>query len=597
MKTNVININDVKKAANASGKKKKERCDCPSCEVKRVNAVTNLSGAMLKKIFIGGYNLLDKNKEAIDNLNVFPVPDGDTGHNMALTMKSVVKEIDGIVGGNITELAEGISKGALKGARGNSGVITSQILKGMASVFGKSNGKSSGKISTKTFALAMTEGAKVAYSAVTVPKEGTILTIIRVMAEEAEKIAKVKTNFLDFFASVIEEGERILAKTPDMLPVLKKAGVVDAGGRGIITIFRGFLAVMHGKEEAVKLCFDADSAVIKDTAEEVAEIENLDDIEFAYCTEFFITSIKKTTMMSDIDAFREKLMSIGDSAICVGDLNMVKVHVHTNEPNIALGEALRLGEVSKIKIENMLEQNRELRASRNIVDKEQGIVAVSNGEGLNNLFKELGVDFIIKGGQTMNPSSQEIATAADRVHAKNVFIFPNNKNIILSAMNAQSLTDKHIIVIPTKTINEGVASIINFSSEATVEENTSNFIASSSFVKSASVTYAVRDTKMDKIDIKQGDIIGLDDKSIVVKGKSVSETTVNLVSSLINETIHSPNQTLKNGIETVTLFFGEGVKQNNANEVIEKLQKKFPNIEFSSLDGGQSVYYYLISLE
>ncbi|MDR1917461.1 MAG: DAK2 domain-containing protein [Christensenellaceae bacterium] len=559
-------------------------------------AIKTLSGANLKKIFIGGYNLLDKNKAFIDALNVFPVPDGDTGLNMSLTLKSVLKEIENVATSNIPELTTGIERGALKGARGNSGVITSQILKGMMFVLGKVG---DAKITTKVFATAIKEGARVAYSAVTVPKEGTILTVIRVMGSEAEKIAKGTGDFIEFFQKVIIAGEEILAKTPEMLPVLKKAGVVDAGGRGIITVFRGFLATLEGTGE-VELKFDNDTAVFRDTADEIADIEDISEIEFAYCTEFFVVNMKKTTTMASIDAFREKLVTIGDSVICVGDLIMVKVHIHTNTPNIALGYALDIGEITKIKIENMLEQNRELRASRNIEDKAQGIVVVANGEGINSLFKELGVDFIIKGGQTMNPSAQEIATAVDRVHAKTVFVFPNNKNIVLAAMNAQSLTDKTIVVIPTKSINEGISAVITFATECSVEENTQNFIAATNSVVSASVTYAVRSTKIDNLDIKEGDIIGLDDKTILAKGKTPNEVVEKLVTKLIqrNEAAAAGGaHPMRDSFSSVTLFYGEGIKESQANALANKLQSKFQNCEVTAIDGGQSVYYYLISLE
>ncbi len=553
-------------------------------EVKKETGIKSLTGTNLKKMFIGGYNLLNNNKDFIDSLNVFPVPDGDTGLNMSLTMKSVIKEVENINPANVIELTEGIARGALKGARGNSGVITSQILKGMMSVFSKGNNNN--RITTKIFASAMEEGAKTAYSAVTVPKEGTILTVIRVMGEESVKIARGTTDFIEFLEKVIDAGEDILAKTPDMLPVLKKAGVVDAGGRGIIAIFMGFLSILQGNSEMLELKLENDMNIIKDTADEVAEIEDISDIEFAYCTEFFVVNMKKTTTVASIDNFRVKLMELGDSVICVGDLNMVKVHVHTNTPNIALGLALGLGEITKIKIENMLEQNRELRNRRNLTDKEQGIVAIANGEGICNLFKELGVDFIIKGGQTMNPSAEEIASACDRVHAKTVFVFPNNKNIILAAMNAQSLTNKNIVVIPSKSMNEGISAIINFSPDMSVEENTESFVATIEMVLSASVTYAIRNTKIDNLEINQGDIIGLDEKSIITKGKKPEEVAIKLCEKLVKESTGC-----------ITLFFGDTVKEADAEAVAEKLRNKYDTIDVSCIDGGQSIYYYLISIE
>lgn len=552
--------------------------------VTKTAAITTLNGNTLKKMFIGAYNLLDKNKNIINSLNVFPVPDGDTGLNMSLTMRSAINEVANINASNVVELADGLALGALKGARGNSGVITSQILKGMMSVFNKGNNDS--KITTRIFASAMSAGAKTAYSAVTLPKEGTILTVIRVMAEEAEKIARNTNDFIVFLQKVIDAGEEILAKTPEMLPVLKKAGVVDAGGRGVITIFMGLLATLEGNLEIVELKNDKDMAVFRDTADEVAEIDDISEIEFAYCTEFFVIKMKKTTTLASIDKFRVKLMEIGDSVICVGDLNMVKVHVHTNTPNLALQYALELGEITKIKIENMLEQNRELRSSRNIQDKEQGLVMVASGEGLCTLLRDLGVDFVIKGGQTSNPSAEEIATACDRVHAKNIFVFPNNKNIVLSAMNAQSLTKKNIVIVPTGSVCEGVAAAIAFAPEASVEENTQTFLSTIKAVTSASVTYAVRDTKMNNLDIKKGDIIGLDAKKILTKGKNPGEVALKLCEKLVQESTGS-----------ITLYYGIDVKEADANSVSEKIQNKFPTTDVTVVNGGQGIYYYLIALE
>lgn len=576
VKKTTTNARSKKSTSKTTTKKVK-----PVADTGAKTPILTVSGNVLKRMFLGAYNLLDKNKEYINSMNVFPVPDGDTGLNMSLTFRSAVAEVENIGGGNIVELTEGIARGALKGARGNSGVITSQILKGMMSVIGKS-----GKITTRVFAAAMTEGAKTAYAAVTLPKEGTILTVIRVMAEEAEKIAKNTTDFVEFLQKVIDAGEVILAKTPDMLPVLKKAGVVDSGGRGIITIFMGLLATLEGNLEVKELKNDNDTQVFRDTADEVAEIEDISEIEFAYCTEFFVVNIKKTTTMASIDKFRMRLMELGDSVICVGDLTMVKVHVHTNTPNLALGAALELGEITKIKIENMLEQNRELRNNRNIPDKEQGMVQVATGEGICSLLRDLGVDFVIKGGQTSNPSAEEIATACDRVHAKTVFVFPNNKNITLAAMNAQSLTDKNIVIIPTKSVCEGISAAIAFSPDASVDENTQTFLQTMKNVVSASVTYAVRDTKMDNLDIKKGDVIGLDEKAIIAKGKNPNEVAMKLCELLYNDSMGS-----------ITIYYGEDMKESDAQAVAEKIQNKFPMVDVTVVNGGQNIYYYVLALE
>jgi len=548
----------------------------------------NLNGANLRKIFVGGYSLLDKNKAAVDALNVFPVPDGDTGINMTLTLKSVIKELDIVSSNEVSAIGEAIARGALKGARGNSGVILSQILKGMMTVASASSGRGedTGGITTKAFAAAMDTGSKVAYKAVTVPKEGTILTVIRYMADEAAKIARKNDDFENFFEQVIRCGEEILAQTPDMLPVLKKAGVVDAGGRGLIVMFSGFLAALKG-DDNVEIDFEKDS--VKTDNGDMSHLGDegaLAEIEFAYCTEFNITHMYKTTTIANIDSLRDKLMRMGDSVVCVGDLKMVKAHVHTNHPGEAITAALNLGEIVDLKIENMLEQNRELRKSLNIQEKETGLVAVAVGDGIINVFKDLGVDYVIRGGQTMNPSADDIAEAVRRVHAKNVFIFPNNKNIVLAAKHAQALVDKNVIVIPTKSVNEGISACISYNPEAAVEENTEQFLEAMSMVKSGAVTYAVRNTKMDRFEIKQGEIIGLDDKKILAKGKTPAATAITLVEKMMNE-----------DIVNVTLFFGAGVKEKDAHALQDKLAAKYPNCEINTVNGGQPVYYYLISLE
>ncbi len=581
-KTTVKKTTSTKSTTKSVSKTSKTAKATTTSDAKK--PILTISGGVLKRMFLGAYNLLDKNKEYINSMNVFPVPDGDTGLNMSLTMRSAVAEVENVSGSNLVELTSGIARGALKGARGNSGVITSQILKGMMTIFGKNNGNN--QITTRVFAEAMTEGAKTAYAAVTLPKEGTILTVIRVMAEESEKIARNTSDFISFLQKVIDAGEVILAKTPEMLPVLKKAGVVDSGGRGIITIFMGLLATLEGNLELKELKNDNDTMVFRDTADEVAEIEDISQIEFAYCTEFFVVNIKKTTTMASIDKFRVRLMELGDSVICVGDLTMVKVHVHTNTPNLALGAALELGEITKIKIENMLEQNRELRNNRNIPDKEQGMVQVATGEGICNLLRDLGVDFVIKGGQTSNPSAEEIATACDRVHAKTVFVFPNNKNITLAAMNAQSLTKKNIVIIPTKSVCEGISAAIAFSPDASVDENTQTFLATMENVVSASVTYAVRDTKMDNLDIKKGDTIGLDEKAIIAKGKNPNEVAMKLCEILYKDSMGS-----------ITIYYGEDVKESDAESVAEKIQNKFPMVDVTVVNGGQNIYYYVIALE
>ena len=543
--------------------------------------IKTITGATFRKMIVAGASLLEQNKKYVDSLNVFPVPDGDTGTNMFLTMKSAVNELSHCIDNNVTALSEAFAKGALKGARGNSGVITSQIFKGFCSETKKVN-----EITTKTFAKAMQEGANIAYKAVTKPKEGTILTVIRVMAENAVNVAKKVDDFEVFLKSVLQTGEEILKQTPEMLPVLKKAGVVDAGGRGIIIIFTGFYKLLMGEED-FEISFD-DEQKTQTVDDVIADITNLGDIQYGYCTEYMIIHMNKKTTEADIDKLREKLMQIGDSVICIGDLNLVKVHVHSNEPNKAIGYALELGEIYNIKIENMREQNRELKKKANVMEvtKELGMIAVAPGDGLSAIFKDLNVDEIIVGGQTMNPSSADIAAAADKVPARNVFVFPNNKNIILAAQQANDLTNKNLIIIPTKSVPEGISASIAFNPDASVEENTEAMNEAIKSVKSASVTYAVRDTHVDGFDLAVGEIIGLDDKAILAKGKLVSQTTEELVSKLMTDDIMN-----------VTLFYGEDIREQEANELAQKLAQKYPECEITSAYGGQPVYYYLISLE
>lgn len=539
-----------------------------------------LTGSMLRKMITASAGLLEKNKKMVDALNVFPVPDGDTGTNMFLTLKSSVNEVNNCVNNNIENLCEAYAKGALRGARGNSGVITSQIIKGICSVLCKSS-----NITTKVFAKAVVEGAKVAYQAVTKPKEGTILTVVKHMGDKATEIAKKTSDFEEFFPQLLQEGEYILNQTPEMLPVLKKAGVVDAGGRGLVIIFTGYYRALMGDED-IELSFE--ETIIPTEEEVVANLNDLAEIEFGYCTEFMIINLHKKTTTADIDKLREKLMNIGDSVICIGDLFQVKVHVHTNEPNKAIGYALSLGEIYNIKIENMMEQNRELKKKLAQTEdlEEFGMVAVAPGKGISDLFKQLTINETIEGGQTMNPSADDIAKAVDKVKAKNVFVFPNNKNIVLAAEQAKGLTNKNLIVIPTKSVPEGVAATLAFNPDSDIKENTEIMTSAISNVKSGSVTYAVRDTHVDGFDLTTGEIIGLDDKTILSKGILVSTTCENLIEKMIN-----PN------IVNITLYYGEDVREEEANSLCEKLAQKYPNCEINVLYGGQPVYYYLVALE
>lgn len=554
----------------------------------------SISSTVLRKMIVVGAKVLEENKSIVDSLNVFPVPDGDTGTNMSLTINSAVKELNNVNDNSWTALADAISRGALKGARGNSGVILSQILKGMSMEFAKVDTE----LTSKSFAKALTHGAEVAYKAVSSPKEGTILTVIRCMAEAAERISKRVADLEKFFEEVLNEGEITLQQTPELLPVLKKAGVVDAGGRGLMVVMTGMYKAFIGQEDAEVNVADMDNVgtangdihdQISHDHEFLADIEHLGDIEFGYCTEFMITHMKMKTTESDIDRLREKLFELGDSLVCVGDLELVKVHVHTNEPNIALGYALELGELINMKIDNMREQNREIKKARQQAEKNQkefGMVAVAPGEGIADVFRDIMVDSIIEGGQTMNPSANDIARACDSVLAKNIFVFPNNKNIILAAEQAKDLSKKKLHVIPTRSVAEGISSALAFNPDSTLEENIDNMVNSKESVISASVTHAVRNTSIDGFDLKKGDIIGLDEHAILAKGTLVNETTLNLIDSLKND-----------DISNITLFYGSDVKEEEADALREAVEKRYPECDVIVINGKQPVYYYIISME
>ena len=545
-----------------------------------------ITGAMLRKMVISGANYLEENKEYVNSLNVFPVPDGDTGTNMSLTMKSSVKELNMCTTNDMETVCDAISKGALKGARGNSGVILSQIMKGFTSYF--TNLK---EIKAIDFANALIEGANVAYKAVTKPKEGTILTVIRAMADSSVKLAKKEADMASFLKAVLDVGEEALSMTPELLPVLKKAGVVDAGGRGLLVIFNGFLKIVSGDESDLKLQADTDrvgdGAVVSDGNAELIDYNSLADIEFAYCTEFFIININKKTTVADIDKLRETLMTLGDSVICIGDLNLIKVHVHTNQPGVALTHALKLGELNGLKIENMLEQFRALKVKSEPEQlKKIGVVAVCAGEGLANIFKDLNVDYVIEGGQTMNPSAEDIAKACDQVYAENVFVLPNNKNIVLAAELANDLSKRNIFVIPTASVPQGITAAIAINPELSVEENRANVDEMVQNVISGSVTYAVKTTSIDGFKLKEGDIIGLGDKKIVAKGNNVNQTTEDTIEKLMTE-----------DVSTISLFYGSDVSPVDAGALVDTLKAKYPDLEIDIHEGGQPLYYYLISLE
>ena len=544
-----------------------------------------INSTEFRKMILVGAKQLEINRAKVDALNVFPVPDGDTGTNMSLTMQSCVKEMTACPSSAFSEVCDSISRGALKGARGNSGVILSQILKGICSVVRKQEKE----VDTKTFAKALEAGTKVAYGAVSAPKEGTILTVIRMMSEASGKIAAKKKNFEDFLTDVIAEGERALALTPELLPVLKKAGVVDSGGVGLMTIVKGFLAALTGEEIAENITMgevsDGDESEFGDN--DAILSMDIGDIQYAYCTEFFIINLKKSTTLSAIDRLREKLMTLGDSVICIGDLELVKVHVHTNQPGKALTYALELGELDRPKIENMLEQNRQLKAKLEAERKEMGMLAICTGSGLSDIFKDLGVDRIIEGGQTMNPSASDIADAAKKINAEHIFVFPNNKNIILAAEQAKNLVEnKKLHVIPTKNVPQGFAAALEFNPEVSALENKTNMIHALDNVKVGQVTYAVRNTSLNGFSIKEGDIIGLDDKKILAKSHSLEETVLKLISKM-KEDFH----------QVITLYYGEDVKEEEAEALSATIAENYPDCDVDFHNGGQSVYYYIISME
>ena len=540
---------------------------------------TIINGSTLRTMIITASRLLEINRVNVDALNVFPVPDGDTGTNMSLTIQSAVKELANCRTNKMDDVCEAISKGALRGARGNSGVILSQIIRGICTVLKKDE-----EVDTKTFAKALVSGAEVAYGAVSMPKEGTILTVIRMMAEFASSSRAKQKDFELFLPEVIKAGNDAVELTPTLLPVLQKAGVVDAGGKGLMIVFEGMLKALLG--EMVESVEPVSQAVSSETAMEHADIMSLGSIEFAYCTEFFIINLKKKTTLADIERFREFLMTIGDSVIAVGDLDFVKVHVHTNKPGVALTKALELGELDRLKIENMLEQNRALMKKYEAEKKPMGMMAVSAGDGITSIFKDLMVDAIVEGGQTLNPSANDIANAVSRINAENVFVFPNNKNIILAAEQAKSLVEnKKIHVIPTKNIPQGFAAALAFNPELPADENKANMIHALDSVTVGQVTYAVRNTKMDGFELKVGDIMGLDSKKILSIGKDISEVTFDLI------------EKIRSGEEIITLYYGKDVKEEEAETLAEAVRERFPDCDVEVHYGGQPVYYYYVALE
>ncbi|WP_097025538.1 DAK2 domain-containing protein [Clostridium peptidivorans] len=542
----------------------------------------SIDGQHFYNMVVNASNKLEEKKEYVNSLNVFPVPDGDTGTNMSMTFKSAVNEIQSLNGEAIGKIAKVLAKGALMGARGNSGVIFSQILRGISKGL---EGKT--EVTAKEFAESIMEGSKSAYKAVMRPTEGTILTVIRAAGEAAVK--STETDITKLMEEVCSHSEATLAKTPEMLPVLKQAKVVDAGGAGLLVIFKGMLEVLKNDIKSVE--------IINETAKEnnasAPKSLSTEDIKYGYCTEFFILSEKV-----NIDKFKGELEPLGDSMIVVGGEGLVKVHIHTNDPGVVLSKAISLGELSKIKIDNMREQhrhileddykeeNKEIEVEENLQNKEYGFVSVSLGEGIKNIFEDLGIDVVIEGGQTMNPSTEDILNAINEIKADNIFILPNNKNIIMAATQAAELTEKNVYVIPTKTIPQGITAVTSFNADTTVENNIEAMNASIENVASGSITYAVRDTEIDDKVIKEGNIIGLREGKIEEIGNDKFEVCKNLIEKMVNE-----------DSELITIFYGEDCDKAQVETFINELEDKYSDIDIQYYEGNQPLYYFIFSVE
>lgn len=539
-----------------------------------------ISGELLKDMIFTGAALLERNKALIDSLNVFPVPDGDTGTNMTMTMQSAIKEIKNADCTTVTCVADALSLGALKGARGNSGVILSQLFRGFSRAL-----KGAEEMDATMLANALAMGTEAAYKAVMKPKEGTMLTVSRMISDAAGQLVARGANVYNLLDAIVEEGERALLLTPDLLPVLKEAGVVDSGGKGLVTIYRGFKLALDGEEIGDYEEEKAAPAI----EEDVLTLEDVEEIRFTYCTEFFVTHLSEAFHEEDVDKFREKLTHIGDSVVAAYDAGMVKVHVHTNSPGKALQFALRLGEIDKVKIENMREQNREIQAQRKSNEREYAMVAVASGAGVGGVFQDLAVDALVQGGQTMNPSIDDIKKSIFKVNARNVFVLPNNSNIILAAQQAAELSDCNVVVIPSKTIPQGIAAAMAFHPDLTPEDNKSRMLEAISKVISGSVTYAVRDTSFNGTKIRKDDMIGMMDGDIVAVDESIQGVSLKLLKTMLE----------KNGQSDciVTIFYGESMQAATAQELVDALQPEYPDVEFIVEEGGQPIYYYYFSVE
>ncbi|MCI8402276.1 MAG: DAK2 domain-containing protein [Lachnospiraceae bacterium] len=556
-------------------------------------AAKTIDAGQLKTIFLAGAQRLEANKEWINELNVFPVPDGDTGTNMTLTIMSAVGEVQALENPDMEALAKAISSGSLRGARGNSGVILSQLLRGFTKEIKKVS-----VLNTAVIAAAFQRASETAYKAVMKPKEGTILTVARGMADRAEEMAAQTEDLEQFFAAVIAHGDHVLSQTPEMLPVLKEAGVVDSGGQGLMEIMKGCMDAFLGKE--IDLSSIPAAAPRATSAPEVSTEDF--DIRYGYCTEFMIHIDSRYDPEKE-RGFKAYLESIGDSIVVVSDDEIVKVHVHTNDPGLAIQKALTFGPLSRMKIDNMREEHQEKlirEAEKKAVmakkaaeeakaapRKEAGFVAISVGEGMNEIFRGLGVDTLIEGGQTMNPSTEDILNAVNTVNADVVYVLPNNKNIILAAEQAMHLVeDKQVVVVPSRTIPQGITALISFMPGVSPEENLATMTGEMKHVKTGQVTYAVRNTSLDGVEVHQGDIMGIDDHAILAVGKDINDTSFELVKALVDEES-----------ELISIYYGEEVPKEDAEALLDRVRKEFDGVDIEMHDGGQPIYYYVMSVE
>lgn len=559
---------------------------------------TSIDAGMVKEIFLAGAANLEAKKEWINDLNVFPVPDGDTGTNMTLTIMSASKEVSNIETPDMESLAKAISSGSLRGARGNSGVILSQLLRGFTKVIREYDA-----IDSRVLSLAFEKAVETAYKAVMKPKEGTILTVARGMSEKMTELAPKISDIKKLLGLVIEYGDEVLNYTPELLPVLKQAGVVDSGGQGLMQLMKGaYDALMGKKVDYSNVISESKPAAGKETTA-AKGIEDV-NIEFGYCTEF-IVNIEKKYGEKEEAAFKAFLESIGNSIVIVSDDEIVKVHVHTNHPGLAFEEGLKYGSLSKMKVDNMREEHEERlianaskvagdnketehkEAEEEIVNEKYGFISVSAGDGLTEIFKCLGVNYVIEGGQTMNPSTEDMLNAIENVHADNIFILPNNSNIILAANQAQSIVeDKNVIVVPTKTVPQGISALLAYSEEAAPEDNFNAMSEEIARVKSGSVTYAVRDTEVDDKVIRQGDIMGIGDKTILSVGQNISEVTKDLIDNLMDD-----------DSELISIYYGNDIEEASAEELAKQIGEAYPDADVELNYGGQPIYYYIVSVE